>query len=172
MANKDNQFSSLQRHNLEAALRLVQISIENSQRMMELQVETAKHLFEDSAVSVKSVDTLNDPKKLMESRAEYARKSTEMMLNCARQMAELANHTQVEVGKLIKDQLSCQGQDVFEAIQQAFKGMPIGDHNAMDALQTAMDTNRKAFEKMTQLSTEAFQQFTQMVGGQQGSRKK
>ena len=46
MAGKIEQFSELQRKNMEAAMRLAQLSIENSQRIMALQTELAKEMFQ------------------------------------------------------------------------------------------------------------------------------
>jgi hypothetical protein len=63
---------------------------------------------------------------------------------------------------MVSEQLSGGGQDMFESIQKMFKGMPIGDHNALGSIQTAMDTARSAYEQMTKASTEAFQAFTKV----------
>jgi phasin family protein len=161
MSNKQEQFNELQKKNLEAAMRLAQLSIENSQRIMELQVQTAKDLFEDGVQNAKSMSSAKDPKALLDMRAQYAQQTTEKMLACAREIAQITSQTQSEVGRLVGEQLSTGSQDVFEAMQKMFSGMPITDQNAMGAIQTAMDTARTAFEQMTRTSTEAFQAFTQ-----------
>jgi phasin family protein len=164
MATKQDQFNEIQKKNLEAAMRLAQMSIENSQRIMELQVATAKSLFEEGVENAKALSTAKDPKDLLALRSQYAQSTTEKMLACAREMAELTSRTQAEVGKLVGEQLSSGGKDVFEAMQKMFSGMPITDQNAMSAIQTAMDTTRAAFEQMARASTEAFQMFNQQTG--------
>jgi len=161
MAIKQDQINELQKKNLEAAVRLAQMSIENSQRIMELQVAVAKSLFEEGVENAKALSSVKDPKQAIELRTQYAQSTTEKMLSCAREMAELTNRTQAEVGKLVGEQLSTGGKEMFEAMQKMFTGMPINDQNAMTALQTAMDTTRSAFEQMTRASSEAFQMFTQ-----------
>lgn len=164
MATKQDQFNELQRKNLEAAMRLAQMSIENSQRLMELQVTTAKSLFEEGVNNAKALSSAKDPKEILELRTRFAQHSTERMLACAREMAELASRTQAEVGKMVSEQLTSGGHDVFETMQKMFQGMPVTDQNAMTAIQTAMDTTRAAFEQMTRASTEAFQMFNQVSG--------
>ena len=163
MATKQDNFNEIQKKNLEAAMRLAQMSIENSQRLMELQVATAKSLFEEGVSNAKALSATTDPKTAMELRAQYAQLSTEKMLSCAREIAELTSRTQSEVGKLVSEQLATGGNDVFEAMQKMFQGMPITDQNAMGAIQTAMDTTRAAFEQMSKASTDAFQMFNQMA---------
>jgi len=170
MATKQDQFNELQKKNLEAAMRLAQMSIENSQRIMELQVTTAKSLFEEGVKNAQALSSAKDPQTLLELRTKFAQTSTEQMLACAREMAELASRTQSEVGKLVGEQLTSGGQDMFEAMQKMFTGMPITDQNAMTAIQTAMDTTRAAFEQMTRASSEAFQAFNQMGGSTKGKK--
>ena len=163
MAVKPEQFNEIQKKNLDAAMRLAQLSIENSQRLMELQVTTAKSLFEEGVNNAKAIAAAKDPQTAMELRTQFAQSSTEKMLACAREMAELTTRAQAEVGKLVSEQLSAGSQDVFEAMQKMFQGMPISDQNAKTAIQTAMDTTRNAFEQMTRASTEAFQMFNQIT---------
>lgn len=170
MATKQDQMNELQKKNLEAAMRLAQMSIENSQRIMELQVSTAKTLFEDGVKNAKAMTAVKDPKELMDLRTQFAQATTEKMLSCAREIAEITARTQNEVGKLVGEQLSTGSNDMFEAMQKLFKGMPITDQNAMTAIQTAMDTTRSAFEQMTRASAEAFQAFSNMTQPPKGRR--
>ncbi|BAL24148.1 phasin family protein [Azoarcus sp. KH32C] len=164
MASKQDQFNELQKKNFEAAMRLAQLSIENSQRIMELQVATAKSLFEEGVENAKAQSAAKDPNELLNLRSQYAQSTAEKMLGCARELAELTTRAQTELGKLVGEQLSSGGKDVFEAMQKMFSGMPISDQNAMTAIQSAMDTTRAAFDQMTRASAEAFQTFTQQGG--------
>ncbi|MBS0552753.1 MAG: phasin family protein, partial [Proteobacteria bacterium] len=165
---KQEQMNELQKKNLEAAMRLAQLSIENSQRIMEIQVSTAKTLFEEGVQNAKALSAVKDPRDMMNLRTQFAQSTTEKMLACAREIAEITTRTQAEVGKLVGEQLTTGSHDVFEAMQKMFKGMPITDQNALGAMQSAMDTTRAAFEQMTRASTEAFQAFTQQ--GAKGRR--
>ena len=163
MATKnEQQLNEIQKKNLEAAMRLAQLSIENSQRIMELQVGTAKSLFEEGVANAKALSSVKDPAEAMNLRTAYAQSTTEKMLSCAREIAEITAKTQAEVGKMVSEQLTGGGADMFESIQKMFKGMPVGDHNALGTIQGAMDTARAAYEQMTKASTEAFQAFTKM----------
>lgn len=168
MAGKQEQMNELQKKNLEAAMRLAQLSIENSQRIMEIQVSTAKTLFEEGVQNAKALAAVKDPQDMMNLRTQFAQSTTEKMLACAREIAEITTRAQAEVGKLVGEQLTTGSHDVFEAMQKMFKGMPITDQNALGAMQSAMDTTRAAFEQMTRASTEAFQAFTQQ--GAKGRR--
>lgn len=175
MASKQgqDQLNEFQRKNLEAAMQLAQMSIENSQRIMELQVGTAKNLLEDGVNNARALSTVTDPQSAMELHTRFTQTSAEHMLACAREMAELTSRAQAEVGKLLSEQLTDGSKDVFQAMQKMFQGMPVAGHNATatNAIQTAMDTTRVAFEQMTRASTEAFQVFNQFSGSTSKGKK-
>lgn len=165
MPGKHDQLNELQKKNLEAAMRLAQLSIENSQRIMQLQVAAAKRLFEEGVENAKALAVAKDPKAMMEMRTSFAQRTTEEMLACAREIAQLTAATQAEFGKLVGVQLSSGSHDMMEAMQKMFAGMPIADQNSLGAVQTAMDTTRSAFEQMMRASQQAFQALTQQPGG-------
>jgi len=173
MATKQQeQFTAIQKKNLETAMRLAQMSIENSQRIMEVQVQTAKELFEDSVANAKALTSARDPKDLLSLRTDYAQATTEKMLACARQIAEITGAAQAEVGRMVSEQLATGSNDAMEAMQKMFAGMQFGDQNAMNVFQNAMSQAQSAFEQMTRASTEALQSFTQAGAAQKRSTKK
>jgi len=164
MANKQQeQFSEFQAKNMDAAMKLAQLSIENSQRIMELQINTARSLFEEGVANSKALATASDPREAMALRTQFAQTSTEKMLTCARQIAEITSNTQSEVGRMVTQQLSTGSKDMVEAFQKVFKGMPIADSGALGAMQTAMDTARAAFDQVTRASQEAFSTLSSMA---------
>lgn len=161
---KQEQLSELQKKNLDAAMRLAQLSIENSQRIVELQVDTARALFEDSVNNAKSLTTSGDPQQQLTLRAELARSTTERMLACARQIAEITTATQAEFGKLVSQQLTSGNQDVLASLQKMFDGMPITQSGALENIQAAVNSAQSAFEQVAKASQDAFAQFTQVAG--------
>ncbi len=104
---------------------------------MEIQVSTAKSLFEEGVQNAKALSSAKDPKDMMDLRAHYAQATTEKMLACAREIAEITTTTQAAFGKLVGEQLTSGSHDMFDAMQKMFKGMPIADQNALGAMQTA-----------------------------------
>lgn len=111
MASKQQeQFTELQAKNMDAAMKLAQLSIENSQKIMELQIDTARSLFEEGVANSKALASSTDPREAMALRTRFAQTSTERMLGCARQIAEITSSTQAEVGRMVTQQLSLGGR--------------------------------------------------------------
>ncbi|MFZ5505382.1 MAG: phasin family protein, partial [Pseudomonadota bacterium] len=157
--NKTEQMSELQKKNIEAAMRLAQLSMDNSQRIMQLQVDTARALFEESVNNARAVTETREPAAQVELRAKLARNTTEKMLGCARQIAEITAETQAEFGRLVGEQLNSGGSDLMDSLRKMLAGMPISSQQSMGTMQDAMDKARQAFEQISTVARTAFQQF-------------
>lgn len=165
MATKPEQtVADLQKKNLAAAMKLAQLSIENSQRILQLQVDVARDIFDDGVASAKSLAQVKSPQDAMEMRSRYAQQAAEKMFACSRTIAEITADMQAQMGKMVSDQLSTGGQEMFDAMQQMLQGMPLNSHAAAEALQHTFDNARKTLEQVSKASTDAFASFAQMPG--------
>ncbi|MDB5814673.1 MAG: phasin protein [Rhodocyclales bacterium] len=157
MTNKVEQtVATMQKKNLESAMRLAQLSIENSQRILHLQMQTAKEMFEDGVSNVQSLTQVKTPQEAMELRARYAQHAAEKMLTTSRNIAEITAEVQTEMSKLVSQQLNSGSHDLMEAMQGFLKGMPLNSHAAAEAMQTTFETARKTLEQVAKASSDAF----------------
>jgi phasin family protein len=117
MAGKMEQFSELHRKNMEAAMRMAQLSIENSQRIMALQSELAKEMFQSGVENAKAQTGAQDPMAMMQLRTQYAQETTQRMVAAAQQIAEISNSARAEFARLVTEQLASGSQDMTESRQ-------------------------------------------------------
>lgn len=160
----DQQFNEVQKKSLEAAVQLAQLSIENTQRVIEVQVAVAKSLFEDSVNNAKALSGMKDPQEAVQLRARFAQNSAEKVFAGAREITEIATKAHAQIGKLVGEQLTNSSTEAFEVIQKMFQGLPITDEGTMNAIQNTLNTTRTAVEQLTRASSEAFQAFSQTKG--------
>ncbi len=156
MVTKPEQFSELHRKNMEAAMKLAQMSIENSQRIMALQVDVAKKLFQDSVQSAKALTTVKDPQQAIALRTQYAQDTAQQMMETARQIAEIGNTSRTEFSQLLTEQLASGSKDLMQTFQSFFGALPGQNGNVMETMQKAMATANDAFEQIAQASAAAF----------------
>jgi len=161
MAAKPEQINEVQKKSLEAAAQLAQLSIENTQRVIEVQVAVAKSLFEDSVNNAKALSGIRDPQEAIQLRSRFAQNSAEKVFAGAREITEIATKAQAQISKLVGEQLSNSSTEILETIQQMFKSLPIADQGTLNAIQSTLDTTRSAVEQFTRVSSEAFQAFAQ-----------
>jgi phasin family protein len=172
MASKA-EFGEIQRKNMEAAMRLAQLSIENSQRILALQTQLARELFQDgvqqATVQAKSAAAPGDILKL---RAEYAQATTQKMVAVAQEVAKIGNDARVEFSRLLTEQLAAGSQEMADAFQNFFKAMPGQNTNVMETMQAAMANANSAFEQMTRASAVAFENINEVARKTTGRAKK
>ena len=155
MTAKMDQFSELHRKNMEAAMRMAQLSIENSQRIMALQSELAKEMFQSGVENAKAQTGTQDPQAMMALRAQYAQETTKRMVAAAQQIAEIGNSARAEFTRLVTEQLASGSQDLTESLQSFMKNLPGQAPNMMESFQQAIASANAAFEQITKASTAA-----------------
>lgn len=167
MVTKPEQFSELHRKNMEAAMKLAQMSIENSQRIVALQVDVAKTLFQDSVDSAKALAGAKDPQQAVALRTQFTQETAQKMVEAARAIAEIGNTSRTEFSQLLTEQLASGSKDMMEAFQSFFGSLPGQSAQVMETMQQAMANANKAFEQITQASAAA----SATLGGDKAKKK-
>jgi phasin family protein len=163
MVAKTEQFSEMHRKNMEAAMRLAQMSIENSQRIMALQSEMAKELFQTGVENAKAQTSAKDPQQVMQLRAQYAQETSQRLVSAAQQIAEISNEARTEFSRLVTEQLATGSQEMTESLQAFFKSLPATTPNMMESFQQAIATANGAFEQIAQASQAAMGNVSEMA---------
>lgn len=159
---KNETLNELNRKNMEAAMRLAQMSIENSQRVMTLQNELARELFTDGVENAKAQAAAKDPQEVLRLRSVYAQETAQKMMQTAQQVAAISNDARVEFSRMLTEQLASGSQEMADAFQGFFKSMPgTQGGNMMEVMQQAMATANSAFEQMAKVSASAFSNMTE-----------
>ena len=152
-----NEFGEVQRKNLEAAMRLAQLSIDNSQKIMALQSQLARELLADSVSQAKDQVEHGDPIDVMNLRARYTQETMQKMMAVAREIAEIGNSARAEFSRLLTEQLAAGSQDMVDAFQSFFKALPGQNTSVVETMQQAMANANAAFDEMAKASARAFE---------------
>ncbi|MBP9713825.1 MAG: phasin family protein [Sterolibacterium sp.] len=150
------QLGDLQRKNMAAGMKLAQMSLENSQRIVELQVELAKKLVQDCIDSGQAMTSARDPQKVIALQTQYIQESAQTIMDAARQMAECSNASCTELAKLYTEQFSFGQKDALSSTQSMLSAWPGYNSNTTDMLSQAMSAMTQAFEQFTQASATTF----------------
>lgn len=159
---KNEQVGEMNRKNMEAAMRLAQLSIENSQKIMALQSELARELFQESVANAKAQGGATDPQEVLTLRTQYAQETARKMMESAQRIAEIGNDARTEFSRLLTEQLASGSQDLMDSFQTFFKALPGQSPNVMEAMQQAMARANSAFEQISQVSSNAFSSMNEL----------
>lgn len=171
MTGKSENFSELNRKNMEAAMRLAQMSIESSQRVLSLQNDLARELFNEGVQNARAQSSAKDPQEVLRLRAEYAQETARKMMEVAQKVAAIGNDSRIEFSRMITEQLASGSQDMADAFQGFFKSFPGQNANILEVMQQAMSTANGAFEQIAQASSAAFSGMTEMAQKSAGKKK-
>ena len=155
MTGKNEQFSELNRKSMDAAMRMARLSMENSQRIMALQSELAKEMFQSGIKNATAQASAGDPQALMKLRTQYAQETTQRMVAVAQQIAEISNAARAELARLVSEQMASGNQDMAESMQAIMKTLPGETPNVMESFQQTIATATAAFEQLSKASTAA-----------------
>lgn len=151
MISKPEQLSELHRKNIDTAMKLAQLSIGNSQRIVALQVDIAKKMLQDSVENAKALAGVTDPKQALTLQSQYAQHTAQQIVDSARQLAEIGNTSRAEFTQLISEQFSGGNKELLEGVQSLFQNVP-NQNNLLSGLQQAMS---KTFEQFSQMPAQA-----------------
>jgi phasin family protein len=156
MPDQPEQLSEIHRKNMEAAMRLAQMSLENSQRIMQLQTDLARRLFDESAANAQAMAKVTGPQEVVALRTRYAQETSRQMMDAAQKIAEISNQARSEFSRLLTEQLASGSQELIESFQNFVKAMPGQSPNIMETLQQAVSTANGAFEQIAKASAPIF----------------
>jgi len=163
MASKTEKLNELNQKSMETAMRMAQMSVENSQRIMSLQSDLAKDLFQRGLANAKAHSTIRDPKELVQLSTQYAQETTQRLVTAAKEISAVGQDSRAEFSKMLTEQLASGGKEVSNALQGLIKGFPVQPPNVMESIQKAMSTANTAFEQITQASSAAMNAMSQEV---------
>ncbi len=175
MTNKTEQLSELQRRNMETAMQLAQLSIEDSQRVMAVQNELARELFQSSIDNARALAAAKDAEEALRLRAEYAKETARKMMGAAQRIAEIGNETRSSFARMLTEQLAAGSQEMADAFQEFLKTLPGQAPNMLEMMQQAMATANSAFEWIAKATAASFTGWSEAAASAQAkasSRKK
>lgn len=174
MTNKTEQLSELQRRNMDTAMQLAQLSIENSQRVMALQNELARELFQSSVDNARALAAAKDAEEAMRLRAEYAQETARKIMGAAQRIAEIGNEARSNFARMLTEQLAAGNQEMADAFQAFLKTLPGQAPNMLQAMQQAVAMANSAFEQIAKATAASFAGWSEATAAhaKTGNRKK
>ena len=134
MTNVQTQFAEFNQTALQVAIGFANLSVENAERLVYLNLESAKSAIEESAEQAKALSEVRDVQELAALRAKAAESSLEKVLAYSRSIYELANEAQNKVTQLLGEQFNIINQNFLNAAEDAVRNTQNGVGSAFGAM--------------------------------------
>jgi phasin family protein len=159
MFQAPEQLMALNKANLEAAVRFAGIALEGAERMLELQLKTAKNAFADGVQQAKALTEIKDVQEFAQLKNTFAQPTIEKATSYAKSVYDVAAATQSEISKLVEEQIAEFNKQVVTGLDKVVKSAPAGSEVAVAAVKSAITAVNSAYDNLSKSA----KQFTEMT---------
>ncbi|MES2356658.1 MAG: phasin family protein [Pseudomonadota bacterium] len=155
MTNVQAQLAEFNQSAIQAAIHFTNLSVENVERLVYLNLESARSVIEESAEQAKALAEVKDVQELAALRAKAAEASFEKALAYSRSLYDLANETQAKIVQLMEEQFNVFNQNVVSAVETASRSAPAGAEVAVAAVKSSMAATNAAVDSFKRAAQQA-----------------
>lgn len=155
MYQSPEQFMQFGKSSLEAALSLANITLQGTERLVGLQLKTAKEALDESIKSAKALSDVKNVQDLMSLQSTSAQPSLEKAVAYSRSLYEVAAETQTQISKVFEDRMSRVSGELVAAMDKAVKTAPAGSETAVAAFKSAVAAANTAYDTLSKVAREA-----------------
>jgi phasin family protein len=152
MNNFAEQFNTINKAIVEASVRFAKTSFDNSERIVALNVEAAKHSFDENTKSIKALSDVKDPQDLIALRTKLNESAVEKASGYTRHLLDLANEAQAEFTKIAEENWAHINKNINATVDQLSKSAPAGSEGVFTALKSGLVAGSSAVENMNKAS--------------------
>jgi phasin family protein len=173
------QFSNATKANLESQFALLSAlttkTFEGVEKLVELNLNTAKATLENSSATARQLLAVKDPQEFFAVTAAQAQPNADKALAYGRQVASIAADTGAEFSRAAESQIAEVNRKVISLVDEVTKNAPAGSESYVSALKTVISNANAGYEQFTKTSKQAAEaiesnlnaavsQFTQAAG--------
>ena len=148
MSINTEQFTAANKAAVDSLLSVANTALASAERIANLNLETARAAFEDSAANTKALLGAKDVQEAISIQASLAQPNIDKAVAYGRSVAEISTQTQEELAKLVEAQFGDFQKSVAGMLEKAAKSAPAGSDVAVAAVQSAIAAATSAFDNM------------------------
>lgn len=149
------QFTSSSKAGVESFVSLANATFAGFERLTALNLNTARSLLEDSAVSTRALLEARDLPALVSLQSTLTQPGVETTAAYSRSVYEIATQTQGSLTKVVEAQVSELNGKLGLALDQAVKTAPAGSDLAVNAMRVALSAANSAYDSLSKAARQA-----------------
>lgn len=146
------QVTAANKEGLETFLGFAGITASAAERLVELNLATAKAAFAEASKNAKTIVDVKDVQELVSMQGTLAQPAAEKVLGYLKAGYGILSETQAEFGKLFESRLAELNKGFVSAIEKAAKNAPAGSEVAVAAVKSAVASANQAYDAFTKAS--------------------
>jgi phasin family protein len=147
MVQINDQLVALNRSQLDATLKLAEITSETVEKFAGLQFQAAKGVFADGVKTAKQLGAVRDASELA-AIGGLSQPTWEKAQAYAKSVYDVAATTQAEITSLLEEQLGELNKNVASVLDGALKNAPAGSEGAVAAVKSVIQSASSMYESV------------------------
>jgi len=149
------QLLATHKANLDTFFSLGAKAFEGVEKLVELNIQTAKTSMEEIAEHTKAVLSVKDAQELVALHSSLLQPSAEKVAAYSRHIYDIATATGTEVTKVTEGQVSEAQKKFMSVVDNAVKNAPAGTENAVVLVKSAVAAANNAFDSVQKAAKQA-----------------
>ena len=149
------QITAAQKANFEALFGLTAKAFDGVEKLVELNLQTAKVAMGEAADTARAALSVKDAQELMALQAGLLQPAAEKAAAYSRHLYDIASSTQAEVGRIAEAQATDAQRKFLAVVDTAAKNAPAGSENAVAVVKSAVAAANNAYETVQKASKQA-----------------
>ena len=146
------QIAATQKRNVETLLSLSQKAFESVEKVVALNLQTAKVALEEAGDVVINA---KDPQALFTAQGELLQPAAEKASAYGRELYEITAQANAEFSRYTEESVAAARKQLFAFLDSAAKNAPAGSENAVNLIKTSLVAANEAFDGVQRLAKQA-----------------
>jgi phasin family protein len=147
MYNPSETIADLSKTNYANAIKLAALSIENAEKIVKLNINTAKAALAQGVENAQAISSVKDIQELLVLRAKFTEAGVQAATGYSRTLYELSSEAQAEFSALAEEAWSSYTKGVASWVESASKSAPAGSDVAVNAFKSTFAASTAAFDQ-------------------------
>jgi phasin family protein len=148
MVQVTEQVAVFNKSQLDALLKLAEMTAENMEKLADVQFKAAKSAYADSIKSLKQLATVKDVNELASVTTGIAQPAWEKATAYTKNVYEVVSSAQSELASVLEEQVAEFNKNMVVTLDAAMKSAPAGSEGALAAVKSAIHSTNTVYETM------------------------
>lgn len=155
MTVTNEQFAAASKAGVESFFSIAKAGFDGFEKLAELNVATAKALFDDAAANTRAVLEIKDPKELFNLNTSLAQPSFEKTVSYSRHVYGIVSESQATLRRAAEEQAAVAQKEFAALIDKSLKSAPAGSESAVAAVKSALAAATSAYDNASKIVKQA-----------------
>ena len=155
MYTANEQFAAASKAGFDSMFSIAKTSFEGLEKLTELNVATAKALFDDAAANARAMLEIKDPKELVSLNAALAQPALDKSVSYSRHVYGIVVESQAALRKAAEEQSAVAQKEMAALFEKSLKNAPAGSESAVAAVKSAVAAASSAYDNASKMVKQA-----------------